>query len=102
MAASYKSMPAAAGFPARFALVQLTQDAALAFGLALRLGSPFMILSVILNFAVGLTNRLVPGVQIFFLAAPFLLLGGLVLLYLTVQPLFRLFADAFSHFLVNG
>ena len=102
LAASYRSLPAAEGFSVRFALSQLTQESALAFGLALRLGSPFLILSVILNFAVGLTNRLVPTVQIFFLASPFLLMGGLVLLYLTAQPLLRLFVEAFARFLVTG
>ena len=50
----------------------------------------------------GLTNRLVPTVQIFFLASPFLLLGGLLLLYLTVRPFLQLFMDAFGRFLVTG
>jgi flagellar biosynthetic protein FliR len=80
----------------------LGNKAAVAFMLALRLGSPFMILSLVLNFAIGLTNRMVPTVQIFFLASPVLLICGLILLYLTAQPLLRLFMDAFSHFLVTG
>lgn len=102
LAASYATLPAADGFSAQFALTQLSDAAGRAFVLALRIGSPFLIFSVILNLAVGLTNRLVPTVQIFFLSAPFLLLGGLFLLYFTIRPLLEVFISAFGHFLVTG
>ncbi|MCW6507344.1 flagellar biosynthetic protein FliR [Lichenifustis flavocetrariae] len=99
---SYGSLPVSEGFSTQFAMVQLGNKAALAFNLALRLGSPFLILSLALNFAIGLANRLVPAVQIFFLASPIVLMVGLILLYLTSSPLLRLFTDAFSRFLVSG
>ena len=102
LAASYAALPPSDGFSARFAMTQLADTAARAFMLALRIGSPFLIFSVILNLAVGLTNRLVPTVQIFFLATPFLVLGGLFLLYVTVRPMLELFMTAFSQFLVSG
>lgn len=102
LAASYAALPPSDGFSSRFALSQLAETAGRAFVLALRIGSPFLIFSVILNLAVGLTNRLVPTVQIFFLATPFLVLGGLFLLYVTVRPMLELFLTAFGHFLVSG
>ena len=102
IAASYRSVPVKDGFSAQFALAQLTGKAALAFSLALRIGSPFLILSVVMNFAVGLTNRLVPAVQVFFLSSPFLLLGGLALLYFTIRPFLQLFVETFSRFLATG
>jgi flagellar biosynthesis protein FliR len=102
IATSYTTLPLTDGFVSQFAVNQLAAKVALAFSLALRIGSPFLILSVVLNFAVGLTNRLVPSVQIFFLASPFLLLSGLLLLYFTVRPFVQLFMDAFGHFLVTG
>ena len=102
IAASYTSVPVKDGFSTQFALAQLTGKAALAFSLALRIGSPFLILSVVMNFAVGLTNRLVPTVQVFFLSSPFLLLGGLALLYFTVRPFLQLFVETFARFLATG
>ncbi len=102
LAASYTAMPAPDGFPMQFALVRLTDATVATFKLALRIGSPFLILSVIGNIAVGLTNRLVPAVQIFFLASPFLLLGGLYTLYLAVPSMLELFISAFNAFLVHG
>jgi flagellar biosynthetic protein FliR len=102
LAASYSALPASDGFSSQFALTQLADTASRAFLLALRIGSPFLIFSVILNLAVGLTNRLVPTVQIFFLATPFLVLGGLFLLYFTVRQLLEVFVEAFGHFLVTG
>ncbi len=102
LAASYTALPPSDGFSSRFAMTQMADTAARAFTLALRVGSPFLIFSVILNLAVGLTNRLVPTVQIFFLATPFLALGGLLLLYAAIRPMLELFMAGFGHFLVNG
>lgn len=102
IAASYNNLPVSGGFQAQFALNQLSGKATLAFMLALRLGSPFLILALALNFGIGLASRLVPSVQIFFLASPIVLVLGLVLLYLTMPSLLRLFMDAFSRFLVSG
>ena len=102
LAASYTGLPAGGGLSSRFALVQLTDAAGRTFMLALRISSPFLIFSVVLNIATGLINRLVPTVQMFFLATPFLLLGGLMLLYFTIKPMLLLFMTGFSHFLVFG
>ncbi len=102
LATSYTTLPVGSGFAAQPALAQLASAAGQSFLLALRIGSPFLIFSIVLNFGIGLTNRLVPAVQIFFLASPFLLIGGLLVLTLTVRPLLQLFIAAFSRFMVTG
>ena len=102
LAASYTAMPVHDGFAPRFALVQLADATAQSFSLALRIGSPFLIFSLALNVAFGLMNRLVPAVQAFFLAQPFVLMGGLALLAFTIKPLLELFLTTFSHFLATG
>ena len=99
---SYVTLRVQDGFSSQFAINELATKVGLAFTLALRIGSPFLILSLVLNFAVGLTNRLVPTVQIFFLSSPFLLLAGLLLLVATVRPFLQLFMNAFGRFLVSG
>ena len=102
LAASYDNLPVSAGFSTQFALTQLGGKATLAFTLALRLGSPFLVLALVLNFGIGLATRLVPNVQTFFLASPLVLVLGLILLYFTIPAVLRLFTDAFSRFLVSG
>ena len=102
LASSYNTLPVKDGFSAQFALVQLGSKAALAFTLALRLGGPFLVMSLVMNFAIGLASRMVPQIQIFFLAAPVVLFVGLLLFYFTAEPLLHLFIDAFSRFLVAG
>lgn len=102
LAASYTALPVPDGFPLQFALVRLTDAAVMTFKLALRIGSPFLVFSVLTNVAVGLINRLVPNVQVFFLSTPFLLIGGLYILYLMAPTMLDLFAAAFNRFLVLG
>ncbi len=51
-----------------------------AFALAVRLASPLIIASIVWHVATGLLARLVPRVQVYFLALPGQILGGLVLL----------------------
>ncbi len=102
LAASYDAMPVSGGFSPQWALVQLVGAAGQSFTVALRVGSPFLIFSLVVNVALGLANRLVPGLHTFFLAQPFLLVGGLTLLALTIRPLLELFMTVFSHFLATG
>ena len=100
--ASYTSLPITGGFVPQFVLGQLTGKTNEAFLLGLRIGSPFLIFSLVINVALGFISRLVPGIQSFFLAAPFLLLGGLLLLSLIIRPMLMIFLEHFSHFLVSG
>ncbi len=51
-----------------------------AFALAVRLASPLIIASIVWHVATGLMARLVPRVQVYFLALPGQILGGLLLL----------------------
>lgn len=72
------------------------------FLLALRLASPFLIYSAIVNFAVGLTNKLTPTIPVFFIAMPFVTFGGLLLLYATIGDMLSAFLDAFTTWLATG
>jgi flagellar biosynthetic protein FliR len=63
------------------------------FELALRLAAPFLLASVVFHVALGLLGRLVPQVQVFMLAAPGQLLGGMVLLALLGTVILRAWSD---------
>jgi flagellar biosynthesis protein FliR len=54
--------------------------AADSFALAIRLASPFLLASIVWHVATGLLARLVPRLQVYFVAMPGQILGGIVLL----------------------
>ena len=46
----------------------------------MRLASPFLLVAIVWNVATGLLARLVPRLQVYFVAMPGQILGGIVLL----------------------
>ena len=99
--ASYTSLPISGGFAPQFVLGNWSPRPR---GLPARIEDRQSVPDLLAGAqrALGLIGRLVPGIQSFFLAAPFLLLGGLVLLSLIIRPMLMIFIEQFSHFLVSG
>ena len=81
------------------ALNQLTSRLTDAFVLTLRITSPFIVYSVIVNFSVGLINKLTPSIAVYFVSVPFVLVGGLLLLYLISDELLTQFMLGMSSWL---
>ncbi|WP_046868872.1 flagellar biosynthesis protein FliR [Microvirga massiliensis] len=102
LVASYGRIPLGEGFGAQFSLMQIADQSTAAFVVALRVSAPFIIYSVVVNLAVGLTNKMTPQIPVFFLATPFIMLGGLLLMYFLVSDFMLLFMDSFSTWLRNG
>ncbi len=102
LAASYGVLPVKQGFDPRVGLTQLVDDATRTFQFTLRIAAPFLVFSVIANFAIGLVNKLVPQIPVTFLAPPFLLAGGLLILYFAIRPMLGLFIDVFGGWLRTG
>jgi flagellar biosynthetic protein FliR len=102
LVASYGVMPPSAGFLPQFALAAVTDQLAEAFLIALRVASPFIVFSIIVNLAAGLVNKLTPTVPIFFVALPFFLAGGMLLLLFTVKELLAVFSGAVGSWLATG
>ncbi|HKO18178.1 MAG TPA: flagellar biosynthesis protein FliR [Acidobacteriaceae bacterium] len=82
-------------------LDQLVTPLADSFVLTLRITSPFIVYSVIVNLAVGLVNKVTPAIPVYFLATPFVLLGGLLLLYLVSDEMLTQFTLGFSSWLAE-
>jgi flagellar biosynthetic protein FliR len=99
---SYRTIPAGQGIVSRLALVDVTDQFTAAFLLALRIGSPFLIYSVVFNFAIGVTNKMTPQIPVFFIAMPFVTAGGMFLLYFTVSDFMTNFHAAFATWLSKG
>lgn len=100
--ASYSRLPLGEGLGMRLSLTQLVDQIGVAFVLALRISSPFILYSVIVNLAVGLTNKLTPQIPVYFLATPFIMAGGLLILYFAASDYILLFMEAFSTWLRDG
>ena len=99
---SYQTIPPGKPFNAQLALIDIADHAGAIFVAALRIGSPFIVFSVIVNFAIGITNKLTPQIPVFFIATPFVIAGGLFLLLFTVQDFFAYFTAALGDWLING
>ncbi|MBB3979249.1 flagellar biosynthetic protein FliR [Rhizobium azooxidifex] len=91
---SYTAIPMG-GFNPQSALITLTDTLVQTFSIMLRLASPFIIYGLLFNVAVGLINKLAPQMPIYFISLPFIIAGGLFLLYFGVSSLLEIFANGF-------
>nr|WP_205789892.1 flagellar biosynthesis protein FliR [Microvirga makkahensis] len=97
--ASYSRMPAGQGIGPQSSLTELVDQTGAAFVVSLRISSPFLLYSVIVNLVAGLANKLTPQIPVFFIATPFVMLGGLFVMYFAAQDYVLLFIEAFSAWL---
>lgn len=98
---SYRIWVPTVGISIDSSLTQLVENLSEAFTLALRVASPFIIYAVIVNFAVGLANKLTPAIPVYFISIPFVLLGGLMLFYLVSGEIVIQFNNAFAAWLAG-
>lgn len=92
---SYAATPLGAVIDPQKMLITLTDTLRATTDLMLRLASPFLIYGLMFNVAIGLINKLAPQIPVFFISTPFLITGGLFLLYLSIAAFIRQFADGF-------
>ena len=102
LAASYEAVPFGAIVDPRESLVQVVDMLTRGFLLALRITSPFVLYGLLVNFAFGLLNRLVPQIQVYFISTPFVIAGGLAILYAIAGVILTLFSDGMRQWLVRG
>jgi flagellar biosynthetic protein FliR len=77
------------------------QQVAKAFSLAFTLAAPFVILSVLYNFALGAINRAMPQLMVAFVGAPLITAGGLALLLIASQHMLTAWISAMDAFMAN-
>jgi flagellar biosynthetic protein FliR len=93
---SYNATPVGAVIDSQKMLITLTDTLRASTMIMLRLASPFLILGLMFNVAIGLINKLAPQIPIFFISAPFLIMGGLFMMYLSIAALIRQYAGGFA------
>lgn len=66
---------------------QLARMGSSAFYIALMVGAPFVIFTILMNLAMGLANRVMPTMQVFFVAGPGLIILGMALFAVTAPSI---------------
>ncbi|MCA1403788.1 flagellar type III secretion system protein FliR [Ensifer sp. IC3342] len=102
VAQSYRVMPIGSGFDPQGVLITLANSLGQTFMIMLRLASPFLIYGLLFNVAIGMVNKLAPQIPVYFISQPYLIMGGMFLLYLGIAAMLRLFADGFAPVMQGG
>lgn len=102
LAQSYAVLPVNGPFADDFGLARLVDAAADAFILVLQISSPFVVYAITINMLFGIVNKFTPQIPVYFVSLPFVICGGMALLYLTVGELLTLFNGALATRLARG
>lgn len=96
VAASYRFVPLGEFADPAGIMTRLRDGISDAFILVLRLSAPFLIFAIAINLVSGVVNKLTPQIPVYFVATPFLIAGGAVLLYWIGDDILALFVAAMA------
>lgn len=99
---SYRVLPVTGGYGAQFGLVQFSNAITDAFLLALQISGPFIIYSISINLLFGIINKLTPQIAVYFISLPFVVMGGLFLLFFTIGEVLKIFINGYGRWLITG
>ena len=99
---SYVALPVTQVFNAEYSLGRIQTTLTTATVLALQISAPFVIFSILINFTFGLVNKLTPQIPVYFISLPFVVCGGLFVLYFTLHDFLIIFIRTFSTWLAHG
>jgi flagellar biosynthetic protein FliR len=98
---SFQLFPFARDVPVADAGQLAVQTVSKSFGLGLQLAAPVVVFSLIFNVATGLVARVMPQFQVFFVATPLIVLGGLSIFALSLGVIGMVWIDRFRELLGN-
>lgn len=78
---------------------QIVKATGASFYIGLGIVTPFLIMAVVMNLGLGLANRMMPSLPVFFVAAPVLIGAGLFVLTFASPHMLRGFAEQFAEWL---
>ncbi len=73
-----------------------------AFLVALQISAPFLVYGLLVNFLFGLLNKMTPTIPAYFISIPFVIAGGLFLLYFSLPTMMMVFTSTFSDWLAKS
>lgn len=96
---SYRLLPPG-GLPGMGdALGLAIRTASQGFSLAVQIASPFIIFGLLFNVGLGVLARMMPQLQVFFLAVPASILGGMLVLMVVMGVMMSVFLESLGAFL---
>lgn len=99
---TYVTLPPAEGYDAQEGISWIARRTGDAFLAATQVTAPFLIYGILVNTAMGVVNKLMPQLPVFFIAQPIVMMGGLILFVATIGSLVSLFAETFGTWLAWG
>lgn len=78
---------------------QTVEAAGASFYIGISIAAPFYVMGLVLNVGMGLANRMMPNLPVFFVAAPVLIAAGFVVLIAAAPAMLRGFLDPFADWL---
>jgi flagellar biosynthetic protein FliR len=98
---SYQAFPATGVPPFDDLSAAMVKLVSVGFVIAIRIAAPYMILGTLFYVGLGLTGRIMPQLQIFFIGLPLQIMGALVMLSITVSASVLWFLGSFQALLTN-
>jgi flagellar biosynthetic protein FliR len=96
---SYRMLPPG-GLPEMSDMLQLAIRAVTqGFALAVQIAAPFVVFGLLFNIGLGVLARMMPQLQVFFLAIPASILGGMLVLLAVIGVMMSVFLDNLGGFL---
>lgn len=96
LAESYSLLPPGGAWPGGAAAEAVARKASDSLLLAMQLAAPFLLAAIFFNAGLALIARLAPHAQVFVLASPAQILGGLLLMMLLLPNILDLWARAMA------
>jgi len=93
---SYSMLPPGAAFPTGDMAELAIRLTAGSFALGLQLAAPFLVFGFAVNAGIGLLARLMPQLQVFFIAMPINILAGFFLMMLLIGSMMTLFLNYYA------
>lgn len=99
---SYGRIPPGEGLGSQTTLVRVVDQVGDAFMLGLRITAPFVIYAIVVNLAAGFVNKLTPTIPVYFIATPFVMFGGLLMLYYLGGEILMQYLQTYATWLRRG
>lgn len=93
---SFEMFPPGVALPVGDVAKMATETVAHIFSIAVRMSAPFLVVGLVFYFGLGLLNKLMPQMQIFFIAMPVNITIGLLLLLALVVSILSFYLDHFE------
>jgi len=76
--------------------LMMARNFANSFEVAMRIASPFIVVGIVFYVILGITNRLMPQLQVFFIALPLQIMLGLFVFFVSIGAMMTVFLQYFS------